>query len=316
MNKINTLQGCIVPHREYNQCFIIIIHGVYPLSQLPLWLNSKEFSCSAGDAGDLDSLPPSGRSPRGGNGNPLHYSCLGNPMERGVWQATVHGVTRVGHDWAVHACFKHCESLHTCNIQYYTSTISLVAQFVKNLPAVQETQVQFLGWEDPLEKEMAIHSSIVAWRIPWTEEPGGLQSMGFARVGHDLLAKLLLLLYFNLKMNKINLRATWILSLIEYFLIYLRYNSSSYIFLLFNSNNTQICADKRENSLSPPRPDVFTVSFHVPSRFSRLLCARPCTWRWDQRCVRKVKISKSLALRSSLGPAKAGRGLDAVMTWP
>ena len=55
---------------------------------------------------------------------------------------------------------------------------SLVAQSVKNLPAVQETQVQFLGWEDPLEKEMATHSSILAWRIPWTEEPGRLQSLG------------------------------------------------------------------------------------------------------------------------------------------
>ena len=55
---------------------------------------------------------------------------------------------------------------------------SLVAQLVKNLPAMQETWVQFLGWEDPLEKEMATHSSILAWRIPWTEEPGRLQSMG------------------------------------------------------------------------------------------------------------------------------------------
>ena len=49
---------------------------------------------------------------------------------------------------------------------------------VKNLPAMQETGVRSLGWEDPLEKEIAIHSSILAWRIPWTEEPGGLQSMG------------------------------------------------------------------------------------------------------------------------------------------
>ena len=48
---------------------------------------------------------------------------------------------------------------------------------VKNLPAMQETQVQYLGWEDPLEEGMATHSSIPAWRIPWTEEPGGLQSM-------------------------------------------------------------------------------------------------------------------------------------------
>ena len=54
---------------------------------------------------------------------------------------------------------------------------SLVAQLVKNLPAMQETWVQFLGWEDPLEKEMAAHSSILAWRISWTEEPGGLQPM-------------------------------------------------------------------------------------------------------------------------------------------
>ena len=55
---------------------------------------------------------------------------------------------------------------------------SLVAQLVKNLPAMEETWVQFLGWEDPLEKEMATHSSILAWRIPCTEDPGGLQSMG------------------------------------------------------------------------------------------------------------------------------------------
>ena len=60
-----------------------------------------------------------------------------------------------------------------------------MAQMVKNPPATQETQVQSLGREDPLEKEIATHSSILAWRIPWTEEPGGLQSMGFQRVGHD-----------------------------------------------------------------------------------------------------------------------------------
>ena len=60
-----------------------------------------------------------------------------------------------------------------------------IAQMVKNLPAVQETQVRSLGQEDPLEKEMATHSSILAWRIPWTEEPGGLQSMRLQRVGHN-----------------------------------------------------------------------------------------------------------------------------------
>ena len=62
---------------------------------------------------------------------------------------------------------------------------SLVAQVVKYLPAMQETQVQFLGREDPLQKGMATHSSILAWRIPWIEEPGGLQSVGSQRVGHS-----------------------------------------------------------------------------------------------------------------------------------
>ena len=62
---------------------------------------------------------------------------------------------------------------------------SLVGQTVKRLSTMQETRVQSLGWEDPLEKEMAIHSSTIAWKIPWTEEPGRLQSMGSQRVGHD-----------------------------------------------------------------------------------------------------------------------------------
>ena len=60
---------------------------------------------------------------------------------------------------------------------------------VKNLPAMQERQVQFLDWEDPLEKEMANHSSILAWEIPWTEEPGGLSSLGSQRVIHNLATK-------------------------------------------------------------------------------------------------------------------------------
>ena len=63
--------------------------------------------------------------------------------------------------------------------------VSLVAQMVKNLPEMQETCVQSLGWKDPLEKEMAIHSNILAWKIPWTEEPGRLQSTGSQRVGYN-----------------------------------------------------------------------------------------------------------------------------------
>ena len=62
---------------------------------------------------------------------------------------------------------------------------SLVAQMVKCLPAMWETGIRFLGWEDSLEKEMATHSSTLAWKIPWTEEPGRLQSMGSQRVGHN-----------------------------------------------------------------------------------------------------------------------------------
>ena len=67
----------------------------------------------------------------------------------------------------------------------YKYWASLVTQTVKNLSAMQETQVQSLGQEEPLEKGVATHSSILAWRIPWTEEPGGLRSMGSQRVGHD-----------------------------------------------------------------------------------------------------------------------------------
>ena len=63
-------------------------------------------------------------------------------------------------------------------IKYIYVGLPLMAQMVKNLPLMRETWVRSLGWEDPLEKEMAIHSSILAWKIPWTEEPGGLQSMG------------------------------------------------------------------------------------------------------------------------------------------
>ena len=63
--------------------------------------------------------------------------------------------------------------------------MAFVAHSIKNLPAVQETWVRSLGWQDPLEKEMATHSSILAWELSWTEEPGGLQSMGSQRVRHD-----------------------------------------------------------------------------------------------------------------------------------
>ena len=117
--------------------------------------DSKESACNSGDPG---SIPGSGRSFGGGNGNPFQYSFLDNPMDRGARWAAVHGVTIL---------------------------VSLMAQIVKNLPAMQETQVQSLGREDPLEKGKATHSSNLAWEIPRTEETGGLQFLGSQRVGYD-----------------------------------------------------------------------------------------------------------------------------------
>ena len=87
------------------------------------------------------------------------------------------GSQRVGHDWAT-------------ELNWWLTWASLIAKSVKNLPSGQETWVWSLGWEDPLEKEMATHSSILAWRIPWTDEPGRLHIVhGVARVGHDLATK-------------------------------------------------------------------------------------------------------------------------------
>ena len=74
---------------------------------------------------------------------------------------------------------------YSFDLHFCSNSASLVAQMVKCLPAMWETQVQSLGREDPLEKEMTTQSSTVAWKILWTEEPGGLQSMGSQRVGHD-----------------------------------------------------------------------------------------------------------------------------------
>ena len=84
-------------------------------------------------------------------------------------------------------------------------TSSLVAHMVKRLPIMRETQVQSLGWEDLLEREMATHSSILAWKIPWTEEPGRLHSMGLQRVGHDWATSLPLYCMYILQSHN-NLR--------------------------------------------------------------------------------------------------------------
>ena len=117
------------------------------------------------------------------------YSCLENPMDRGAWWATVHRVaknqTRQNTPTQqIKTRFFQFSSFYFCSTMLLSQDFP-VAQMVKNLSAMQQTQVRSMGWEDPLEKEMAIHSSIPAWRIPWTEEPGGLQPMGLQRIGHD-----------------------------------------------------------------------------------------------------------------------------------
>ena len=81
--------------------------------------------------------------------------------------------------------FLDSEALSVIASQYKRIWASLVAQTVKRLPTMRETRVQSLGWEDPLEKEMATHSSTLAWKILWSEKAGRLQSMGSQRVGHD-----------------------------------------------------------------------------------------------------------------------------------
>ena len=74
--------------------FTSVLQTLMPLTGLPQWLSGKESACSAGVTGETDSISGSGRSPGGGHYNPLQYSCLENPMDRGAWWATIHGVTK------------------------------------------------------------------------------------------------------------------------------------------------------------------------------------------------------------------------------
>ena len=113
-------------------------------------------------------------------------------MDRGAWWATVHRVTKNQarlSDWHTLSLvsvtpFSPSPHQYLCPLSNLCR-IFLMAQMVKNLPAMQETQVWSPCWEDCLEKEMASHSSILVWRIPWTEEPDGLQSKGSQSAGHD-----------------------------------------------------------------------------------------------------------------------------------
>ena len=109
------------------------------------------------------------------------YECIWEPTKYStILQLRVLGIMGLFYPSSCNQSLR--ENLNLPNL---TPRAFPVAQMVKNLPATQETQVQSLGQEDPLEKGMAVHSSILAWRIPWTEEPGRLQSVGSQRVRHD-----------------------------------------------------------------------------------------------------------------------------------
>ena len=152
----------------------------------------KESTCNVGDP---SLIPGSGRSTGEGIGYPLHYSRVSlvaqlvtNPLQCGrpgfdLWVGRIPWrrkrlPTPVSWPREFHGLY----SLWSCNEWLWAS---LVAQTVKNLTIIWEIRVQSLGWEDLLEKGMAAHSSVLAWRMSWTEESGGLQSTGSQRFGHD-----------------------------------------------------------------------------------------------------------------------------------
>ena len=135
----------------YSKCLSQSSRIMTKASQVTLVV--KNSPANAGDIRDTNLIPGSGRAPGGRHGNPLQYSCLENPMDRGAWRATVHGDTRVRHDWS--------------NSAFRT------------------------------EKAMAPHSSTLAWKLPWMEEPSGLQSMGLLGVGHDWATSLSLFTFMH-----------------------------------------------------------------------------------------------------------------------
>ena len=142
---------------------------------------------NAGDAEEVGSIPGSGRSPGEGNGNPFQYSCLENPMDRGTWKVTVHGVAK---SWTRLSDFHfHFHFQYSClenpmgrgawwvTVHGVAKSWTLLSDFTFTF-TMQETWVQSLGREDSLEKGMVTHSNIPAWRTPQTNEPGGLHPQG------------------------------------------------------------------------------------------------------------------------------------------
>ena len=180
---------------------------------LPLWLRDRESACSGGDA---DSILGSGWSPGGGNGSLLGkshgqrslvgYSLWGHKESNVTEQVTIDWVTynkyisqvcnrdvsMIGLWWGPSSrLYLIVSSQSRRGLLCSLIGLPWLAQTVRSLFAVQETWVQSLSREDPPEKEMATHSRILAWKIPWTEERGRLQSMVSPRVGYDWATSLL-----------------------------------------------------------------------------------------------------------------------------
>ena len=133
---------------------------------------------------------------------------------------------------------------------------SLVAQTVNRVSTMQETQVLFLGWEDPLEKEMAIHSRTIAWKIPWTEEPNRLQSMGSQKVGHDWTTSL----YFTISHRSIKVKET---------------KKAKMAFLTFKIYQNMSTILKSIQNVSPNKHQSPFASWHIlawPSTSTTLTC--------------------------------------------
>ena len=188
--------------------------------------DSKESACNAGDLGWIPGL---GRFPGERNGNPLQYSCLENPHRPRSLAGYSDEVAK-SPKWLSDQTQHTLAWMFVLNVllglQVPISSLfslgnlitSLVAQMVKCVPTMQETRVQSLGQGEPLEKEMAAYSSILAWKIPWIEEPGRLQSMRSQRVRHDWVTSLQLpcstsqIIIFNLFKDVNDDRGCWSLS--------------------------------------------------------------------------------------------------------
>ena len=154
---------------------------MWATSQLVLAI--KNLPANAGDRRDMGSIPESGRSPGGGHGNPLQYSCLKKPMDRGIWQATVH---RFAKNWTRLTWEGNGTPLqYSCLENPMGGGAWWAAVHWVSKSRTWLSDFTFTFHFHALEKKMATHSNVLAWRIPGTGEPGGLPSMGSHRVRHD-----------------------------------------------------------------------------------------------------------------------------------